>query len=179
MSAAFAFLFLPSCRSELIRVHDTGCSAANACADTPLSALMGTGQIAYEPLDAGTDLFIVRGSQGGWHIWTGGRISATSPSISWVPKVIVHNTAEQIGGAQPPTVQVLGNWDGCTGEFFGGFAYIDDVVVPDFDAFVCDISGETLDLSLTVTDLLTGETTTDYRTANARFDEVTFETYCR
>lgn len=50
------------------------------CASTPISGSepqleLGTGTFRYEPLEDGAEVPLVRGAQGGWHVWLAVRAS--------------------------------------------------------------------------------------------------------
>jgi hypothetical protein len=46
--------------------------------DVPLEVTLGTGRAAFEPVDDGAALDLVRGAQGGTHVWGGVRVKGLS-----------------------------------------------------------------------------------------------------
>jgi hypothetical protein len=143
----------------------------------------GTGELAFDPLSGGTDIAFHTGGQGAFHVYVGGEVAASSQQVAWQASVVVHNTFTQISGAGALPVPVtLNDWSDCTGNFFGQIA---PIVLPgandlDTNEYVCkDLPGETIDVTITVTDLLTGESTYASASATARIDETAHKCLCQ
>jgi hypothetical protein len=151
------------------------------CADAALTVEIGTGQYTHEALADGDPVTIVNGPQGGWHVWTSGRLTATTSVVLAHASLVGNETGESLAGANdaPWSFDVaepgLGSWDEatCTGEFYGQFAFVDDVVPPSAESyldFICGLENRELTFTLTVTDSLTGEEASDTRTVRAVLD---------
>ncbi len=141
---------------------DTDTVPDTDCATDQLAMSPGTGAFAYEPLVAGDRVTVVHGPQGGWHLWVAGSVTGTAAtSVLVAPQVVVLRDGTQLAGDQEPQAVAVTS-DGCGGTFYGGFAYLDDYT-PDagtlLDA-ICRLEGEALELTVTVTDPATGDTTT-------------------
>jgi hypothetical protein len=60
-------------------------SLPDACANTGPSAELGTGEDAYEPLEAGAEHTMVHGPQGGWHLLFAMQLTAMAPVVeAWL-----------------------------------------------------------------------------------------------
>lgn len=131
----------------------TGCAA-------DLSVEIGTGALAYEPLEDGDTVTIVHGPQGGWHIETGAIVSATAQEVSILPRIVVPSLGDvQIGGDQQPQFQALTLYDAavCSGQFYGVRAFVDDLEPPPdgltYQEFICSLEGLELEFSVEVSEL--------------------------
>ncbi len=174
---------LVACTQPDVQAHETGCTGLSGpCAGKPLTVTVGTGEFAFAPLYGGADVEFVFGLQGSWHLWVGGEVTAPSQTIAWQSTVIVHDSGAQISGAgEFPASTVLNDWSECQGTFFGARAPVELAgTTPDaLDTFICcDLPGETLDITLVVIDLVTGETATSVGSATGSIDAKTLLDVC-
>lgn len=129
----------------------------SACPEPALE--IGNGAVSHEPLESGVAVTLVHGSQGGWHVDISGRITGLGDLVGISPSVVRLSDGIQLAGDQPPWfVQLLPLPDDpCSMEFAGLQALIDDLPLPaeyvDYQAFICSLDGEVLELSASVVDL--------------------------
>jgi len=147
---------------------DSGTSPFNAeC--TGLSLELGQGEFGYEPATDGDRFPVVLGPQGGWHIDLAGSVSGSSGAIEWVPNITATSQMAQLGGGGQEGEEFdLTGYDAstCSGVFFGGEGggrvFIDDVDPGgNYQQFICTLGGQELEITVTITDRLTGETASD------------------
>jgi hypothetical protein len=167
---------------------DSG-STAEGCTSQDLSVVVGTGELAYEPLNAGDVVTTVHGPQGGWHIWTAVDVSFSEPQVSIQPTVTVPDYGDiQVSGNQQPQFVALSNYDetSCNGQFYGMRSFIDtDSAVLDglcsggfepacdnAQAVICALAGHEMDLCVTVADIVDGRSATSCTTVTAQLDPV-------
>lgn len=173
-----------ACRSpERLPQVDTGCSGLQGpCAGTPLSLVAGTGETEFVPFASGNEIAFHTGGQGAFHVFVGGEVAASSQEVTWQASVVVHNTFTQISGAGvTPIALTLNDWSACKGNFFGQIAPVQLAGANDQETneYVCkDLPGETIDITLTVIDLATGESTYTTASATATIDETAHKCLC-
>jgi hypothetical protein len=97
---------------------------------------------------------LVHGIQGGWHIGVGGE--ARGPrDLDMHASVVLVSTGEQLAGDDNTFRLRLSGHRDCQGTVIGMLAYLDDPPGVD-QAMVCSWVGEEVDVTLTLTDPLTG-----------------------
>jgi hypothetical protein len=105
-----------------------------ACEGTEPSAVIGTGEYAWQDLSPGDEVTMVHGPQGGWHILGSVRIDDMSPNveihytITDVPSGLVVSDNEYFVQQVPLS--------GCKGEVVGRYGYLnlyDDLVSGEAD----------------------------------------------
>jgi hypothetical protein len=163
----------------------TGCSGSpqdagntdegdGGCATGEILVEPGTGNEAYEPLAEGDTVTIVHGPQGGWHIETAGFVEHSEREISIFP-VIRTDTGQQITTNSQPEFKALVGYDEavCQGTFFNTRAFVDDAAGPGTaQENICLLGGRTLELSLTVADIVSGRETTASVNVLAELDPI-------
>jgi hypothetical protein len=127
----------------------TGCLAGGIAVEP------GTGVEEYVPLNAGDDVVMVHGPQGGWHIDVGGLVTNTEQLVSIDAVFVDTDSGVQVAGEQTEVRQALVDWDasGCTGEFYSVRVFVDDFEDNVGQADICALEGASLDMTLTVTAL--------------------------
>jgi hypothetical protein len=128
------------------------------CAVGEPVATAGTGNDQYVPLADGDTVTMIHGPQGGWHIETAGLVQATAPQVAILP-VILTDTGQQITTNSQPEFKALVGYDEttCEGTFFNTRAFLDDDAGPGTpEENICLLEGRTLELSLTVSDIVNG-----------------------
>ena len=99
-------------------------SGSGECEAAVATAVVGTGEYAWESLSAGDEVTMVHGPQGGWHILGSVRIDAMYENVE------IHYTITD----GPSGVVVSDNnyfvqqvpVDGCEGEVIGRYGYLND-----------------------------------------------------
>ena len=134
---------------------------------------LGEGEFAYTPREDGGPVTMTHGPQNGWHIDLAGEIRGTTGTVSIVPSVVESSQGVSIAGlGQEEFVQVVG-WtpSTCSGTFFRLRAFIDDVDPGGpYQRFICTLRDNSLQVSVVVTDLESGETVTAGFNAIAKLD---------
>lgn len=148
------------------------CSDPLDCASPSLA--VGTGEQAPVLLDAGDPVRLVHGPQGGWHVEVAGVITHTGPEIAVSPTLTVPDSGLQLAGAQQPTFLALDGYDlqTCSGRFAGVRAYLDDPLPEGSidQALICELHGQSLQLSVSAEDLASGAVATAQVTVEAERD---------
>jgi hypothetical protein len=125
-----------------------------ACASGDIALDVGAGELAYEPLVEGDILTIVHGPQGGWHIETAGFVQYSAREISILPVIRTEDGQPVTTNSQPEFKALVGYDDAtCEGTFFNTRAFVSW-------ADICELEGQTLELTLTVGDITSGRETT-------------------
>jgi len=87
-------------------------------------------------------------------------VHGTGDVIQILPSLVLSANGESIAGQeQVPEVVALGAYDAktCQGSVIAIRAYVDDVVRdPPYSDFICTLHGREVDMTLTVTDVVTG-----------------------
>jgi hypothetical protein len=133
---------------------DTQDTAPESCLDPPMEVVVGVGEAAFALVDGATEVVMVHGPQGGWHIDMAFRIGHTLEQVLIHPKITVVSTDDVIAGAEDVTdvyAIALVMEDECQGEIWGIRAFIDDIEVS--TEIIQSLEGETLRLSASITDL--------------------------
>jgi hypothetical protein len=106
---------------------------------------------------------MVHGPQGGWHVETAAKVSASAQEVSILPRIVVPSLGDlQISGDQQPQYQALAPYDAatCEGTFYAVRAFIDDLDPPPdgmtYQEFICSLEGVELEFSVEVADLTPG-----------------------
>lgn len=165
-----------------VTVPDSG-TEPSGCADVVPSFVLGTGETAYASLADGDGIEMTNGPQGGWHLWTGGSLTAMGPTLEITGSTVtVTRTATKIGGnGQAQVVDLsdpaFGTWDavGCSGTFAGVFTFLDDFVPPTGTStleIICNLEGEELEFVVDVKDVASGAVASDTRVVRARLDDL-------
>jgi hypothetical protein len=119
---------------------------------------IGTGDVSFQALNPGDPVTIVYGPQGGWHVWTAGRVTGLGPTLRVLPGLTDLATGTPIAGLADTddTTILLADFDGCSGSFAGQRAIIDDWVPPEGPLidYICGLAGTPLRLDLAVAPLL-------------------------
>jgi hypothetical protein len=104
-----------------------GDAARVDCEAADPTAVIGTGEYAWEPLEPGDEITMVHGPQGGWHILGSVRIDAMYQNVE------IHYTITDVASGH-----VVSDNDyfvqqvpvaGCEGEVIGRYGYLDDYAV--------------------------------------------------
>jgi hypothetical protein len=163
----------------------TGDTSVPEVCPGPLSLEPGTGEFTYAPFDLTNGIEMVNGEQGGWHLWTAGRLCNVGPTISVKPVVIEVSRGRALCGTGEFDAPVFldlsipetGNYDAATrtGEFYGVFALLDDMFadLPKGSSLldaICTLGGATIDFTIDVTDTETGETVSETTQLPMRLD---------
>ncbi|MBX2804092.1 MAG: hypothetical protein KTR31_40825 [Myxococcales bacterium] len=146
---------------------DTGPSTTGDTATFDPCATMtlevGNAEKAHTPAESLDPVILVHGAQGGWHIDVSGLVTGTDALVGIDPLLTVVSSGTQLAGDQPSTFLMLDEVETCVGQFAGVRAYVDDAEVPkgidDYQAFICTLEDEELDLSVVVTDVATKTST--------------------
>lgn len=88
--------------SVLGALASAGCAASGASAPGEASLEVGTGTARFVPVTDGQEVPLVRGAQGGWHLWVSAR--ATGLDSGTASLVIEHGPAD--GSAAPEISRV-------------------------------------------------------------------------
>ncbi|MES2638814.1 MAG: hypothetical protein V4850_05010 [Myxococcota bacterium] len=163
-------LFLLACGGPLGAPDDT--AVDGGCFSNPGAVEVGGGSLTYEPVADGTDLTMVHGPQGGWHVLAGARFTDVSPIVE------IHYTIE----ARSPEGEVALVSDNsyrvqmvqdveCGGFYPGMYGYLNvtALVEGERDTPPELIAGHELVLTMAVTDQ-EGRTATDALTGIAALD---------
>lgn len=163
----------------------TGDTSVPEVCPGPLSLEPGTGEFAYAPFDVENGIEMVNGEQGGWHLWTAGRLCNVGPTISVKPTVVELGQGRTLCGSGEFDTPVFldlsipetGNYDAGTrtGEFYGLIALLDDMFadMPQGTTplqVICALGGSTIDFTIEVTDTETNETVSQTTTLPMRLD---------
>ena len=148
-----------------------GCSGSDAdsngtghtdelCDEGPTVVEPGVSEFELQLLTGGESISMVHGPQGGWHVDTAAMVHGTGDVIQIIPSLILTENGESIAGLeQVPETVALGAYDDqtCQGSVIAIRAYVDDVQRdPPYSDFICTLHGRDVDLTLTVTDVVTG-----------------------
>lgn len=127
-------------------------SMAAECAEYPATVAVGTGSMAYEPLQDGDPATIVHGPQGGWHVLASGRIANTLNvvTISYSIRTLPEGTPVSWNQYRVQLVP----YDTCTGDYPGMYGYLDVSALADGEADTPPelLVGRELELTLQVED---------------------------
>ncbi|MEQ1571636.1 MAG: hypothetical protein ABMA64_38765 [Myxococcota bacterium] len=149
----------------------------------------GTGETAVEPLVVGQELTIVNGPQGGWHVWTAAELTGFGPEITVLGSVVATANGAVLASATSEPVWMdlsvsPGDWTydpaTCAGAFYGHETRLDDFVPAGGDStleVICNLNGRSLDVTLEVTDVASGEALTSTVAVLGRPDQTT-QTSC-
>ena len=94
------------------------------CEAADPTALIGTGEYAWEPLSAGEEITMVHGPQGGWHILGSVRIAAMYQNVE-IHYTITDGASGHVVSDNDYFVQQV-PVDGCEGEVIGRYGYLND-----------------------------------------------------
>lgn len=75
-----------------------GCAGAVPVVDTDASLELGTGTARFMPVEDGDELPMIKGAQGGWHVWVSVRATGLSTGVGSVE--IEHQPADESEPAQ-------------------------------------------------------------------------------
>ena len=104
---------------------DSASDAARAeCETAAPTAVIGTGEYAWEPLEPGTEITMVHGPQGGWHILGSVRIDGMYENVE-IRYTITDVPSGQVVSDNDYFVQQV-PLDGCEGEVIGRYGYLND-----------------------------------------------------
>jgi hypothetical protein len=184
-------------KTQPICPTETLAAVTDVCPSEPLSLEVATGVAGPVLLHDGDPVVMTYGPQGGWHIWTAGVIhgfvslddtpgaSASRPMEVDVDVVRTATGTLLTGTASDAAIDLsnpaFGNWSDatCSGAFYGHQSRIVDassgVVPKDGETYrdlICELEGEDLTLTVAVTDLVDGATTTDTVHVLAQLDPV-------
>ena len=104
---------------------DSASDAARVeCETAQPTAVIGTGEYAWEPLEPGDEITMVHGPQGGWHILGSARIGAMYDNVE------IHYTITDVPSGHVVSdnnyfVQQV-SLDDCEGEVIGRYGYLND-----------------------------------------------------
>ncbi len=134
-------------------VPDTaGCDPTCSC--DPAGVAIGTGPLPFVPIEAGQDVVMVHGPQGGWHVLAGLRAEGVPPIVR------IHYTIDALV-AEPPVrvsdtryrVMLVSDGD-CGGDYPDLFGYLDVRGLADGERDTPPeiLAGTTLRMTMTVDD---------------------------
>jgi len=139
--------------------NDTGPSGP--CDEGPATVDPGVGEFTLEVLNGGESVNMVHGPQGGWHVDTAALIGNTGDVVQIVPSLLLTESGESIAGVgQVAETIALAAYDDeiCEGNIVAIRAYVDDVQHPaPYSDHICSLEGKEVELTLTVTDVVTGD----------------------
>jgi hypothetical protein len=167
----------------------TDTAPVDPCAGSAPTLALGTGEFAFEPLLDGDRIMLTNGPQGGWHLWTSGRLTGVNPVLSVMGTVEDLTTGTLLAGGDdlPVTLDLseagVGTYAAgtCAGEFYGQLTYLNDAVPAQDDSYldlICSLEDHELEFSLSVTEEATGETVSEAVRVLARLDPANVP-YCR
>ena len=141
---------------------DAGGDSGDApCDEGPAKVTAGVGEFDFDLPTSGGSVNMVHGPQGGWHLDTAALISGTGDVVQIVPTLVLTSDGTSIAGLeQIPETVALGSYDAeaCEGKIVSIRAYLDDVQQPaPYSDFICSLDGKEVELTLTVTDVVTGD----------------------
>jgi len=138
-----------------------------------MTAQLGVGEFEYAPAPDGGDITIVHGPQGGWHMDLAGQLAGSNELVKVSATVIVNESGAQIGGAgqEGDPAVLLANYANCSGDFVKARILLDDDPTLGQD-FFCSLHGKTLDIMVTVTNIINGEQVQGSMSLVARPDSV-------
>ena len=155
----------------------TGPTADTAHPCGPIALEMGNGDHEHVPMKPGQDVVIVHGPQDGWHVDLSAQIRRFGELVGFTFTVTLTGDGRQIAGDQPITFITMQRLDECT-VFTGGMrAFVDDQksdpkAYEDYQAFICSLDGEELEVTMTATDIKAGIELTESTTVRAVLDPV-------
>jgi hypothetical protein len=148
--------------------------AEQGCATGEIALEPGTGALAYEPLADGDTVTMFHGPQSGWHVETAGFVERSQREITILPTLHT-DTGQQLTTNSQPEFKALVGYDEsvCQGTFYNTRAFLDDEAGPGTkQENICLLEGRTLELSITVGDIVSGRQTTTTVSVVAALDPI-------
>jgi hypothetical protein len=167
-------LALAGCGEDADKEADKPGPIEQGCAAGEIAVDPGMGDLAYEPLADGDTITIVHGPQGGWHVETAGFVERSQREITILPTLRTE-TGQQITTNSQPEFKALVGYDEavCQGTFYNVRAFVDDTAGPSTaQENICLLEGRTLELSLTVGDIVSDRETTTTVNVVAALDPI-------
>ena len=165
---AIPLLFVLQACSGDVSATGTGDTDGGACDQGPTVVEPGVGEFELQLLSGGESISMVHGPQGGWHVDTAAMVRGTGDVIQIIPSLILTENDESIAGLeQIPETVALGAYDAsaCEGTVIAIRAYVDDVERDfPYSDFICMLHGREVEMTLTVTDVVSGEVGTGVAT---------------
>jgi hypothetical protein len=134
--------------------------------EQPLALEAGWGEFAYVPIDDATELTMVHGPQGTWHLDLAASLTGSTPKVMVSPRVTLIDEGIVLALEQDVLYAEVVNYDEdtCAGTVPGVRAFLDDHTPTSGTIleFICDLEGRELEIEVSATELLgtatTGET---------------------
>jgi hypothetical protein len=147
------------------------------CATGEIVLEPGTGNDAYEPLVEGDTITIVHGPQGGWHVETAGFVKSSEREIAIFPVIRTEDGLQITTNSQPEFKALVGYDEAvCEGTFFNTRAFVDAEAGPGTELEnICLLGGRSVELSLTVADIVSGREATATVNVVAALDPIDVE----
>lgn len=166
--------------TALMGCGDEGTDTSSVTTTLPacngLAAEIGEGEFGYEVRNPGDGFTMVHGPQGGWHMDIAGVVTGSNGVVRVQSFVTADSTSTQIAGAgqENDTPLQLAGYDEsiCSGSFFKGRTFIDDVDLPsaEYQGFICNLHNQPLTIEVHITDLKSEETAITTLSATAQID---------
>ncbi len=165
-SALLLTLFVSACGGGVIT---DSAVPEGPCEEGPVTVTAGVGEVQLQLLTGGETVQMVHGPQGGWHVDTAALIGGSGEVVQIIPAINLTESGLSIAGIeQVPQTVALAAYDDtvCEGNIIKIRALIDDVDHPvPYSNYICSLDGKEVELTQTVTDVVTG----NIGTGTARF----------
>lgn len=138
-------------------------SPPDPCASEDMTLAVGWGKDVYAPLADGDVVQMVHGPQGGWHVESAGEVRWSMREIGILPSLVDLETSRVLTTNALASFEAMGVYDeaSCGGTFTNVEAFLSADGPGEPIQNICALAGREVELSIEITELLTGRTARD------------------